>query len=600
MTERSPKLDIAVAIAVIAQQVAGKVARDSMFLARFPATSLPTVIGASAVLSLAAVSMTSRLMARKGPSRFVPALFALNALAFVLEWVLAPSFSGVSAAAIYVHTSVAGGLMISGFWSIVNERFDPHVARRNIIRITTGATLGGLIGGFASKRIAEVFEPRAILLMLAVVSALCVWGVGVLGRSLPQPSETSPPASFRDGLKPLAERPYLRRVLSMVVVVALFELFLDCALKTAAETTLHEARALVAFFALFHTAVGVLTFVVQVALSGVFLERFGLGATLAILPASVVAASFVAAGYSTLAAIAVAAGLETALASSLFRSAYEILFTPVPAHRKRALKVVVDVAVPRLGTMLGSVAVVVVVAVTAQISTVLMLGASALGVLGVTYGISLHRMYVAELATSLQLGIVKMTEKDARDATTRHTIMSTMALDRARLLAQIEVLRRADEEPAPRTEGERDKSDADLFDVLLRGLEGDDFDVCYANARALAAICAENPALAPHRDRVLELARGALSIDDPTWSARRHLRSDARLREGMHRGLEHVFTLLGLALDREIIKGCLVAFNGPDRRLRGTALEYLENALPNDVASLLRERIQRMHEEEGP
>ena len=598
MSERSPKLDIAVAIAVIAQQVAGKVARDSMFLARFPATSLPTVIGASAVLSLVAVLMTSRLMARKGPSRFVPVLFAFNGLAFVLEWALAPSFSGVSAAAIYVHTSVAGGLLISGFWSIVNERFDPHVARRNIIRVTTGATLGGVIGGFASKRIAEVFEPRAILLMLAALSVLCVWGTTVLGRSLPRPSETSSPGSFRDGLKPLAERPYLRRVLSLVIVVALFELLLDCALKTAAETTLHEARSLVAFFALFHTAVGVLTFVVQVALSGVCLERLGLGATLAILPASVVAASLVAAGFSTLSVIAVAAGLETALASSLFRSAYEILFTPVPAHRKRALKVVVDVAVPRLGAMLGSVAVVVVVAATLQVSFVLLLGASALGVLGVTYGISLHRMYVAELATSLQLGIVKMTEKDARDATTRHTIMSTMALDRARLLAQIEVMRRGDEEPAPRTD---EKGDAELFDVLFCGLEkGDDFDVCYANGRALAAICAKNPALSPHRDRVIELARTALSVDDATWRARRHLRSDARLREGMHRGLEHVFTLLGLALDRGIVKGCLVAFNGPDRRLRGTALEYLENALPNDVASLLRERIQRMHEEEAP
>ncbi|WP_394843545.1 hypothetical protein LZC95_41665 [Pendulispora brunnea] len=597
MTERSPKLDIAVAVAVIAQQVAGKVARDSMFLARFPATSLPTVIGASAVLSLLAVSMTSRLMARKGPGRFVPLLFALNALAFVVEWALAPSFSGVSAAAIYVHTSVAGGLLISGFWSIVNERFDPHVARRNIIRITTGATLGGLIGGFASKRIAEVFEPRAILLMLAAVSALCVWGVAVLGRSLPRPAETSPPGSFRSGLQPLVERPYLRRVLAMVVVVALFELFLDCALKTAAETTLHEARALVAFFALFHTAVGVLTFVVQVALSGVFLERLGLGATLAILPASVVLASLVAAGASTLSLIAVAAGLEAALASSLFRSAYEILFTPVPAHRKRALKVVVDVAVPRLGTMLGSVAVVVVVAATLQISTVLLFGASALGVLGVTYGISLHRMYVAELATSLQLGIVKMTEKDARDTTTRHTIMSTMALDRARLLAQIEVLRRGDEEPAPSRDGARDKRDAE---ALLAGLDkGDDFDACYANARALAAICATNPALTPSHDRVLELARAALSVDDATWRARRHLHSDARVREGMHRGLEYVFTLLGLALDRGIIKGCLAAFNGPDRRLRGTALEYLENALPNDVALLLRERIQRMHEEES-
>ncbi|WP_394822441.1 Npt1/Npt2 family nucleotide transporter [Pendulispora albinea] len=608
MSERAPTLDASIAIAVIAQQVGGKVVRDSMFLSSFPAASLPSVIAASAVLSLLAVLVTSRFMAKRGPGRVVPVLFVLNALALLAEWTMASALPGASAVLVYVHTSAVGGLMISGFWSIVNERFDPHVARRNIVRVTTGATLGGLVGGLGAERVADMFDPHAILLMLAALSLSCAWGVAALGRSLPRSPGPSAPA-FRDGMKALGQRPYLRRVVSMVVAVALLEIFLDCALKTAAESSYHEPRALVSFFALFHTATGLLTFFVQVALSRASLERLGLGGTLAILPAAVIVSALAASGMRTLLAIAVAAGLETAIASSLFRSAYEILFTPLPTHRKRALKVVIDVAFPRLGNMLGSAAVALVVGIAAgprHVSVALLFGAAALGVLGLVWGISLHRMYVTELGTSLQLGIVTLRQGDVRDATTRHTILSTMALDRARLLAQIEASRRGDPGKAPSDPSSAERSpafaklaaraegtsDTLLFDVLLGGLRDDDFDVSYANARALAAICARNPALPPDRARILDEARAALFVDDGTWRARKALGSDSSGRTGLHRGLEHVFTLLGMVLERDVIKGCLAALQGPDRRLRGTVLEYLENALPNDIGLRMRERIQ--------
>ncbi len=124
----------------------------------------------------------------------------------------------------------------------------------------------------------------------------------------------------------------------------------------------------------------------------------------------------------------------------------------------------------------------------------------------------------------------------------------------------------------------------------MHGLEADDFDVCYSNARALAAICSRKPALAPDRAVAFGLARAALSVDEAEWQRRHRLRTDGPRPGATHRGLEHAFTLLGLALDRGPLKACLAALASPDLRLRGTALEYLENVLPADVGPLVRER----------
>ena len=56
---------------------------------------------------------------------------------------------------------------------------------------------------------------------------------------------------------------------------------------------------------------------------------------------------------------------------------------------------------------------------------------------------------------------------------------------------------------------------------------------------------------------------------------------DAAARGG--RLLEHVFTLLALGLDREPLSTCLWALRYGDPALRGTALEYLDNVLPEPL-----------------
>jgi hypothetical protein len=58
---------------------------------------------------------------------------------------------------------------------------------------------------------------------------------------------------------------------------------------------------------------------------------------------------------------------------------------------------------------------------------------------------------------------------------------------------------------------------------------------------------------------------------------------DRLLRDRIDRSLEHVFTILALHIDRESLRIAFKALHEKDPQLRGTALEYLENVLPDDV-----------------
>jgi len=56
-------------------------------------------------------------------------------------------------------------------------------------------------------------------------------------------------------------------------------------------------------------------------------------------------------------------------------------------------------------------------------------------------------------------------------------------------------------------------------------------------------------------------------------------------------GLEHVFAILSLALEREPIEIALRALRGRDPALRGTALEYLDHVLPPGIREALWPRL---------
>ena len=153
MNQGRSRVDLAVlsatlaATAMIAFQVASKATRDALFLSTFEITDLPVMVMVAAVISMIMVMPATSAMARFGPGRLIPIAFLASGLLNLVEWSLVGPAPQAAAVLIYIHLAAFGAILISGFWSLVNESLDPRTAKKSMGRIGAGATLGGLLGG---------------------------------------------------------------------------------------------------------------------------------------------------------------------------------------------------------------------------------------------------------------------------------------------------------------------------------------------------------------------------------------------------------------------------------------------------------------------
>jgi hypothetical protein len=687
---------IAAAVLMIAQQVADKAARDGLFLSHFDVAQLPKAVIAGALVSLAGVVVMSFLLTRAGPARVVPSAFAASAALFLFERMLLDPAPGLTAALLYLHMSGFGVIVISGFWSLVNERFDPHAAKPRIARIAAGATLGGVLGGMLANVVADSLGFPSMLVVLALLNLACAALLLPLGAGLggPAPGGRVP---VRSGIALIRGIRYLRHMAALLTLLAMTAALVDFAFKSQAAAHFQGREQLVSFFAAFYAVAGVAGFLLQSALGPRILQRFGIGPALSTLPLVLLAGGLFASFAVSLASTALLRGAQSVLGTSLFRSAFELLYAPLPPHAKRPTKTIIDVAGDRLGDVLGGALVLALLAVAPGLPVGVMVLLAAMGAaLALALVVRLERGYVEQLAGTLRSGAVSLAEHDVLDATTRRILAETSAgAEREALLERVRELRRDRARPAlpgPIFGGDDHETGAsaggedlplardgrladaaqslcsgdearvrevlrgDFMDLrlvpfllpllahprlaqdartelrwllprvcgqltdalldpdqplavrqrlpavmeishnprvvhgLLEGLADTEFSVRYASARALARMRSRNPRLVLPTHAVYDAVRREVAVERDTWRTR-SLGEDVVLPgdeappggDGSSLSLDHVFTVLGLVLDRDALRLSLQALGSDDRRLRGTALEYLDNVLPDDL-----------------
>jgi HEAT repeat protein len=113
---------------------------------------------------------------------------------------------------------------------------------------------------------------------------------------------------------------------------------------------------------------------------------------------------------------------------------------------------------------------------------------------------------------------------------------------------------------------------------LLECLDDEDPDVRLRCGQALNRIRSNHPHLEVPLDRVWSCIRADLTGLGPPAAAGSQPGDDR---------LHHLFNLLGVVYGPEILEICYCALIGEDPALRGTALELLDNQLPQDVKELL-------------
>jgi len=632
---------------LIAMHVAGRALRDALFLASFPSTALPQAMLVAAAVGLGSVLSAARAMARFGPGRVIPLVLVASAALHAVEWELLSHLPRAAVVLVYLHVSSVSGIAVSGLWSVVNERFDPHSVRKLATKLGVGLATGGLFGGLAAKSISGAYGLRPLLLALAAASAVAAVGVRGLSRgssALEHTQRNAPTTKSETSSR------YLAYMAALVALTGLSSAVVDFAFKAKVSSVVASGPELAGFFAVFYMVVSVVSVVLQLTVARYTLDHFGLGVGLASLPLAVVGLGALGIAVPATWVLVLLRGSGVVLESSLFRAAYEPLYAPLPVAQKRAKKTLIDVACDRLGEAFGSGSVLVVAALAPAWSGRAALGlAIAASACAAWLGTRLERGYVAELAASLRSGRVKLDANEVRDATTRLTLSQTqLELDRDALLRQIDTLRRGQDRPTPKPQSElalalesddperinrallAGPMDKDLASLVMPCLEHD--ETAEAAVVALRGIAAKIPGqlvdvlldtdrplrLRRRIPRVLRTAahprvvrgltealsapepelrlRAALALrdltqDHPELAPPRRVVLEAAAREleldqeGM---LDQVFTLLGFVVDRESLELSLRALGLEDEKLRGTALEYLDHVIPEPIrASIL-------------
>jgi hypothetical protein len=343
------------AAALLAQQVASNALRDALFLSWFPVTTLPYFMAISAVLAVPAAESSGRLLARFGPARLVPTVFGVSGALFLTEWALIGAQPRGASALLYVHASVFGAIAISVFWSLLNERFDPHSAKPLMARVAAYAAFGGLAGGVGAERVAALVSPRALLLVLGFTGAACAAGAMVIGRGITlrrsQPAESE---DRRSGWTEIRQVPLLRNLALVVALAAALAALVDYALKAEAVATFGQGEPLVRFFALFYAATGLAAFALQAALGRFVLTRLGLDGSVASHPLVVGTAGVLGFMLPPPWSGILPRGFDVAFRASVFRAGYELFYTPLRDVTKRTAKPVIDVACDCLGKGAGA------------------------------------------------------------------------------------------------------------------------------------------------------------------------------------------------------------------------------------------------------
>ncbi len=384
---------------MMAHQVAGKATRSSVFLSVFDASDLPRMMMAAALGSVLFTLGFSRLLAWFGPHRVVPAGFLASAVLHVLEWHLLGQAPRAAAPVVYLHIAGFGAVLLSGFWSMANEAFDPRSAKQMFGRIAGAGTAGGITGGLLAERVSALLPPEAVLLLLAALHTLCAAAMYLLpvgGDPLHQfareQAPLSPPEVFR-------RAPHLRSLALLVLFGTAAAAMVDYLFSSNAAAAVGKGAPLLRFFAIYYTSVQVLTMGVQALLTRLALEKLGLSRTVGSLPMGVAIFAGLGFLFPSFPVFAAIRGVESILRSSLFRSGYELFYTPIAPAEKRVAKTIIDVGFDRAGDALGA----------GIVQALLWLGATFLTteLLGLTMACAVVSLYIASRLDRVYTSVIE-------------------------------------------------------------------------------------------------------------------------------------------------------------------------------------------------
>jgi AAA family ATP:ADP antiporter len=263
--------------------------------------------------------------------------------------------------AFYVLGLILGILLISQFWTLANDVYDPRQAKRIFGFVGGGASLGGATGAAVTSIFVERVGTANMVLVSAFVMLLCV-GLVVLILRRERGAGASGAAVEEEGvgggeaIRMLRDSKHLQIIAIVIGCAAMGAAIIEQQLNMAAEANLGPGQtdSITAFLAQVTVYLSLIGFAIQVGLTSRIHRLLGLGFALLILPVSLGITAVVMLFNGALWAPALARILDTSLRYTVDKTSREVLFLPLPADIKYRAKPFVDVTMDRFAKAMGA------------------------------------------------------------------------------------------------------------------------------------------------------------------------------------------------------------------------------------------------------
>jgi AAA family ATP:ADP antiporter len=286
------------------------------------------------------------------------------ALLLLLFWFLF-TFVGADwvAVAFYVISLILSILLISQFWTLANDVYDPRQAKRIFGFIGGGASLGGATGAGLTAFLVQTVGSRTMILMAAGVMFIClgivIWIVRrekTAGTSDASKTGEEEGVSGGEAIRLLRSSRHLQIISLVIAFGAIASNVVDQQVNMAvAEFKGAEgADAIAAFLGQLIVYLSLIGFVIQVGLTSRIHRVLGIGFALLVLPVSMGAAATLILFNRALWAPSLGRIIDTSIRYTIDKTSREVLFLPLPADLKYRAKPFVDVTMDRLAKGIGA------------------------------------------------------------------------------------------------------------------------------------------------------------------------------------------------------------------------------------------------------
>jgi len=349
-----------------------KALRYADLLHKMGPKGLPIAYLCAAVVTGLVVVFHSKIRIRLSSQILMTSSLVFFVLSGLLLHVLLQTDFGMRSALLsyiyWVWASVLVTVLVTQFWMLVIEVFNPREAKRLIGFCGSGGILGGVLGGLLAGLLTRLNLSNLLLPLACGLLLVCIFVVRAIfilwqkqpsfARQTEQKRELfdSRKFGFKDSFRAVRKNRYLVVIAVLVVITVIVSTFIDFYFSSAVDEHFTNKEAMQAFFGLFYAGLLTLAFFVNIFLTSLLLKNFRVRFTLLLTPVTLFIASLAAifAPFTLFAAVLIKS-TDEGLGFSLQQSVRELLYIPVSSDLKFRAKPFIDMFINRFAKVLAAI-----------------------------------------------------------------------------------------------------------------------------------------------------------------------------------------------------------------------------------------------------